>query len=70
MLAAVAAQLQVGLILDHDSLRASGVSPREIVRVTIQDASAAALLDAILKPLMLKWTLAEQQLRVSGPAQE
>ncbi len=70
VLAAVAAQLQVSLILDHDSLRTSGVSPREIVRVTIQDASAAALLDAILKPLMLKWTLAEQQLRVSGPAQE
>jgi len=67
LLAAVAQKLQVPLDLDRDSLKARGIAPREIVRMTVKDASREALLDAILKPLSLEWELSAKKLRVFAP---
>ena len=67
LLAVVAQKLQVPLDLDRDSLKARGIAPREIVRMTVKDASREALLAAILKPLSLEWELSAKKLRVFAP---
>ena len=61
LLAVVAQKLQVPLDLDRDSLKARGIAPREIVRMTVKDASREALLAAILKPLSLEWELSAKK---------
>ncbi len=65
LLEAVATRLALKLDLDRDSLARGGIAPGEIVRATVKDASRDQLLDAILEPLALQWTINGDTLRVS-----
>jgi hypothetical protein len=64
LLTVIAARLGLKLDLDHESLTRCGIAPREIVRATVKDASRDELLDAILGPLSLQWTINGDTLRV------
>lgn len=66
LLTVIAARLGLKLDLDHESLSRCGIAPREIVRATVKDASRDELLDAILGPLSLQWTIIDDTLRVFG----
>lgn len=66
-LAAIATRLGLDLDLDRDSLAARGMQPGEIVRARVTDASREALLDAIVGPLGLRWTITDKRLRVFAP---
>jgi hypothetical protein len=56
------------LDLDRESLTRRGISPGELVRATVKDASRDELLAAILGPLDLRWTIKGDTLRVFAPA--
>ena len=66
VLTAVAQRLGLTLWLDRESLKARGIMPAEIVRLTINDVTQKALLDAIVDPLALDWEIQEKQLRVKA----
>jgi hypothetical protein len=66
LLAALAKQFGLSLDLDRAALEQLGVSPREIVRLDVKDASREALLDAVLDPLGLGWQIEGKTLRVGG----
>lgn len=66
-LAAIATRLGLVLDLDRDSLAARGMQPGEIVRARVTDASREELLDAVVGPLGLRWTIADKRLRVFAP---
>ena len=66
-LAAIATRLGLVLDLDRDSLAARGMQPGEIVRAQVTEASREALLDAVVGPLGLRWTITEKRLRVFAP---
>lgn len=68
LLATVAAQRQLRLDLDRESLAARGIAPAEIVRVEVQDVPGDALLDRITGPLGLAWRIESDRLRVFAPA--
>jgi hypothetical protein len=70
VLAAIAKRLDLELDVDAESLRRRGVAPGEIVRATVKDASRDQLLDAILAPLQLQWTIDDGTLRVAAPPPE
>jgi hypothetical protein len=66
---AVAQSLGLELSLDEASLAARGIAPGEIVRVDARDLSRDDLLDAIMAPLDLAWTVENGTLRVfAAPA--
>ena len=66
---AVAQSLGLELSLDEASLAARGIAPGEIVRVDARDLSRDELLDAIMAPLDLAWTVENGTLRVfAAPA--
>jgi hypothetical protein len=64
LLATIAVKLGLTLDLDRESLARAGIAPAEIVRATVKDASRDQLLDAILRPLDLTWTITSDTLRV------
>lgn len=66
-LGAVAARLGLTLDLDRASLAARGVLPGEIVRATVTNGSREQLLDAIVGPPGLRWTIGDGTLRVFAP---
>lgn len=66
-LEAVAARLGLTLELDRASLAARGVLPGEIVRATVTDGSREQVLDAIVGPPGLRWTITDGRLRVFAP---
>ena len=61
---AVAKSLGLEVSLDEASLVAHGIAPGEIVRVDARDLSRDDLLDAIVGPLDLAWTVENGTLRV------
>ena len=66
---AVAKSLGLASSLDEASLAARGIAPGEIVRVDARDLSRDELLDAIVAPLDLEWTIENETLRVfAAPA--
>jgi len=66
---AVAKSLGLELSLDEASLAARGIAPGEIVRVDARNLSRDDLLDAIVTPLELAWTIENGTLRVfAAPA--
>ena len=67
VLATLARQFRLELELDAPSLRARGIAPAEIVRADVKDASRDELLDAVVRPLGLAWTIEGDRLRVSAP---
>ena len=64
VLAVIAQRLGLSLEIDRESLRRRGIVPGEIVKATVQNASREQLLDAILDPLQLEWTIGGGTLRV------
>ena len=66
LLTVIATRLGLKLDLDRESLTRAGIAPREIVRATVKDATRDELLDAILSPLTLQWTINDDTLRVFG----
>lgn len=63
-LAAVATRLSLDLTIDAPSLAASGIAPGEIARVDVREVSRAELLDAIVAPFGLAWSIDAGTLRV------
>lgn len=63
-LTAITRQIGLGLQIDEASLAARGVSPREIVRADVRSASRDELLDAVLGPVGLSWTIDDGTLHV------
>lgn len=64
LLTAIATRLELRIDLDRESLVRRGIAPGEIVRATVKDASRDELLDAVLAPLDLSWTINGDTLRV------
>ena len=56
--------MNLKLDLDRESLVRRGIAPGEIVRATVTDAARDELLDAILGPLDLDWSISGDTLRV------
>ncbi len=65
-LAAIARQLDLEVHVDRESLRARGIALGEIVRARVVKVSRDELLNAILHPVGLAWTLEGRTLRVSA----
>jgi hypothetical protein len=68
ILTALAGQFRLELELDRDSLRARGISPREIIRADVRDASREQLLNRVLGPVGLAWRIEGQRLHVHAAA--
>jgi hypothetical protein len=64
LLAAVARRLDLELQIDRESLARRGVAAEEIVRLRVRDVSREKLLDAILQPLGLTWSIDGRTLSV------
>ncbi|MFM8893344.1 MAG: hypothetical protein ACKOTB_17315, partial [Planctomycetia bacterium] len=64
LLAAVARRLELELEIDRESLARRGVAAEEIVRLRVRDVSREKLLDAILQPLGLTWSIDDRTLAV------
>jgi hypothetical protein len=69
-LAAVAKQLGLALSLDRASLAAKGIAAGEIIRVDVRDLDRDALLDALVAPLGLSWSVDGATLRVFSESTE
>lgn len=67
LVATVAERLGLRAALDREGLAAAGIAPGEIVRVRVDDATRDELLDAIVAPLGLAWSIDDGTLSV-GPA--
>ena len=68
LLAAVAAQCELTLVLDAAALRDKGLDPKTIIRLEVRDVDRAGLLTAITDPLNLSWSIAEGTLRIPAAA--
>ncbi len=66
LLAAVAKQLDLEPRIDQATLRRRGVDSREIVRLKVADVDRDGLLDAIVEPLGLTWTIEGRTLTVTA----
>lgn len=67
---AVAKALGLVPLLDAASLAPRGIAPGEIVRVEVRDRPRDELLDALVAPLGLSWTITDDTLRVfAAPAE-
>jgi hypothetical protein len=64
LLVALTDKFRLELEIDRDSLRARGISPREIVRVDVRDVTREQLLDEVLGPVGLVWRIEGERLRV------
>lgn len=64
--AALAARFGLAATIDRAALAARGVAPGEIVRVEVRDASRDALLDAVVKPLGLRWRIDGTRLTIDA----
>lgn len=66
LLGAVASQTGLVLRLDTTALKQAGVAPDRVVRVNVEQASLAELLDAITQPLALRWSQSGDRLHVTA----
>ena len=62
LLRAVSQRLKLEPSIDTQLLRSRGIDPQEIIRLEIKDASRDELLDAIVKPLGLTWSIEKGRL--------
>ena len=62
LLQAVCERLKLEPSIDTQSLKTRGINPQEIIRLEIKDASRDELLDAIVKPLGLTWSIEKGRL--------
>ena len=66
LLAAISQRLKLKPVIDTQSLKARGINPKEIIRLEIKDASRDQLLDAIVRPLGLGWSIERDDLSISA----
>ena len=66
LLAAISQRLKLKPAIDTQSLKARGINPKEIIRLEIKDASQDQLLDAIVRPLGLGWSIERDDLSISA----
>lgn len=66
-LAALAPRLDLDAAIDRDSLAARGILPGEVVRAAVTDATRDQLLDALVRPLGLRWRIEGRRLVVEAP---
>lgn len=66
LLAAISQRLKLKPVIDTQSLKARGINPKEIIRLEIKDASQDQLLDAIVRPLGLGWSIERDDLSISA----
>lgn len=66
LLGAIARQTGLTLHLDTNALQQAGIAPDRVVRVNVEQASLAELLDAITQPLALRWKRSGDQLHVTA----
>jgi hypothetical protein len=65
--AALARRFALAPEIDAASLAARGIAAAEIVRVRVENVSRDELLDAVVTPLGLAWTIDGDTLRVFAP---
>ena len=66
LLRALSQRLKLELTIDTQSLKIRGINPQEIIRLEIKEANRAQLLDAIVKPLGLTWSIEKDCLSISA----
>ena len=66
LLRAISQRLKLEPIIDTQSLKTHGINPEEIIRLEIKDANRDELLDAIVKPLGLTWSIEKDRLSISA----
>lgn len=66
LLQAISQRLKLEPIIDTQSLTTRGINPEEIIRLEIKDATRDQLLDAIVKPLGLTWSIEIDRLFISA----
>lgn len=64
LLRTLAAKFGLELAIDRGSLAGKGIAPGVIVKLSVEDASREALLDAILKSRGLEWSIDGERLNV------
>lgn len=66
LLRTISQRLKLEPIIDTQSLTTRGINPKEIIRLEIKDANRDQLLDAIVKPLGLTWSIEKDRLSISA----
>ena len=66
LLATISQRLKLKPLIDTQSLKTRGINPKEIIRLEIKDASRDQLLDAIVRPLGMEWSIERDHLSISA----
>ena len=66
LLRAVSQRLNLELSIDTESFKARSINAQEIIRLEIKDANRDQLLDAIVKPLGLTWSIDNKTLYITA----
>ena len=66
LLQAISQRLNLEPSIDTESFKARSINAQEIVRLEIKDADREQLLDAIVKPLGLTWSIANKTLYITA----
>jgi hypothetical protein len=64
---AIASRLGLTLTIDTAALASRGIAMDEIVRVDVKNVSRDELLDAVVAPLGLAWSITDARLRIHAP---
>jgi hypothetical protein len=66
LLQAISQRLNLEPSIDTESFKARSINAQEIIRLEIKDADREQLLDAIVKPLGLTWSIANKTLYITA----
>jgi hypothetical protein len=66
LLRAVSQRLNLEPSIDTESFKAHSINAQEIIRLEIKDANRDQLLDAIVKPLGLTWSIDDKTLDITA----
>ena len=66
LLQAISQQLNLEPSIDKESFKARSINAQEIIRLEIKDADREQLLDAIVKPLGLAWSIDDKTLYITA----
>ena len=66
LLRAISQRLNLKPSIDTDAFKAHSINAQEIIRLEIKDANRDQLLDAIVKPLGLTWSIDDKTLHVTA----
>ncbi|MBT4158384.1 MAG: hypothetical protein HOD99_06070, partial [Planctomycetaceae bacterium] len=63
---AISQRLNLEPSIDTEAFKAHSINAQEIIRLEIKDANRDQLLDAIVKPLGLTWSIDDKTLHVTA----